>query len=282
VATGETGEAVEGAGRAGGDGFAGEKTAEVGGEVGGGGVAAGGFAFEALEDDRLEVDGDGGGEEAGRRGLGVVDERGEFGGGGAGERGAAGEEFEGDDAEGVEVARDAERGAAAGEGFGGEVVGRAEDAGFGGEVATDFELCGETEIGETGFVAVEEDVGRLEVAVEDALGVGGGEGDGDFAEERGGLAGREGPLAETVGEVAAVDVVHREIRVRGGAAGIVDGDDVRVAEAGDGLGFAEKTHFQIGGGALAEREGFEGDDAAEVALGGRRRRGPCRRGRVLR
>ena len=51
-----------------------------------------------------------------------------------------------------------------------------------------------------------------------------------------GLSGRLGDSAELLGEVAPVDELHREVGQAAGLAHVVDLDDVRMLEGGEGLG----------------------------------------------
>jgi len=67
--------------------------------------------------------------------------------------------------------------------------------------------------------------------------------------------------AQALGEAAALDVLHREVRLAVQLADVVDVDDVRVAQAGDGLGSWRKRSRspRVGAGAVAQH--LDGDDA---------------------
>ncbi len=78
---------------------------------------------------------------------------------------------------------------------------------------------------------VDEDVRRLDVAVDEAGRVGGVEGGGDTGEQGGGAIGVEAvPGGEAGGEVAAADQPHRDEHPALGLPGLEDGDDVGVVE----------------------------------------------------
>ncbi len=110
--------------------------------------------------------------------------------------------------------------------------------GFGrGVVPTDGELgaggiadTGDAEVGQLGPVGTEEDVGRLDVAVQHAATMGGIDRFAHRDHEIDGLAPRQRPSRHPVGQRATLDVLHDEVGVAvGGGAGVVDGDDVGMA-----------------------------------------------------
>jgi hypothetical protein len=96
-------------------------------------------------------------------------------------------------------------------------------------------VLGEAPVDDDGLAELaDEDVGGLEVAVDDALAVGVGDrlGDGEHVgQERRGVRGGLAP-ADEVGEGAPGDELHRvEGLAVGPASGLVDGDDRGVLEA---------------------------------------------------
>ncbi len=221
---------VDPARRAGADRLAVEETVEILGEVAGRFVAPGGVLLQALGDDGLEVLG-------GRRHhltqrfrlfLDELDQdAGEV---GAGERGLAREQLVEDDAEAVDVRppverlplrrlwRDVARGAAdhAGAGEGDLVLGH-----------------GEAEVDDVGvdlapLVAGEQDVARLEVAVDEPGAVGGVDGAGGVAHELDLVGERQ--LVAQLAQAAPLDVLHGDVRPPLGLADLVDLADVGVGD----------------------------------------------------
>ena len=94
-----------------------------------------------------------------------------------------------------------------------------------------------TEVRQVGVaVAVDQDVLRLHVAVDDAVAMGRPQRAGDLGEHRRGAIGRQRPAGEHVGEAAGVDQAHHQVRGTGLAPVVVQRDDVRVLEPGDELG----------------------------------------------
>ena len=109
------------------------------------------------------------------------------------------------------------------------------------------EGSGDAEIGDLHRpVRADEDVGRLDVSVDEPGGVGETEGGGDFAGDLGGLLRVEvavGP--QDVGQRAPVDVLHGDEVRRGVLAPIEHVDDVRVVEVGRCLGFAAEALDEV-------------------------------------
>ncbi len=96
---------------------------------------------------------------------------------------------------------------------------------------------GHTEVGQVGeAVAVDEDVLRLHVAVDDTVAMGRAQRAGDLGEHGRGAIGRQRPAGEHVGEAAGVDQSHHQVRGTGLAPVVVQRDDVRVLQPGDELG----------------------------------------------
>src|SRR5690606_2064054 len=91
-------------------------------------------------------------------------------------------------------------------------------------------------------LAVDEDVLRLDVAVDDPLGVRGGERAADLDRVGDGLLDRQPPAAaDALLQRLALDVLEDDVGVAVVLAGVDDGDDVRVREAGGGAGLAPEA-----------------------------------------
>jgi hypothetical protein len=105
----------------------------------------------------------------------------------------------------------------------------------------------------------EEDVGGFEVAVDDALFVGGFEGFGDLFGYRERFGDGQGAL-----ERGAFDVFHDD----GVLFEAEDGGDIGVVEGGEGLGFALKAGEVIGVVGEGGGEDFDGDFAVEFVVAG--------------
>ena len=108
--------------------------------------------------------------------------------------------------------------------------------------------AGDPEVGDVDpAVAADEDVRRLDVAVDDAAVVGDLEGAGDVGGDAGGLARGEGPvLAQDRGEVLALDELHDDVRARRVFAEVEHGDDVRVAERRRGPRLVAEAREEVG------------------------------------
>ena len=249
-------------GERGGEGIA---TGEGGGDGQSGGGAAGGIGVEAAEDDALdggvEVLDDRGG--AGRRGLCL--EAGQLGDARGLEGALASEHFVEHDAEAVDVAAGGDLGAF--ELLGGHVSGRAA-ANLG---ALDLAgPAGEPEIHDADLAAaIDHDVGGLEVAVEHALLVRGGETGADAAREFEGLVGgKAADAAEQRGEILAVDELHGDVVEALVDADVVNAADVGVRDLAGDADFVEKTLEDGLGGADGFGQELERDGLAEDQVGG--------------
>ena len=118
-------------------------------------------------------------------------------------------------------------------------------------------------------LAGQQEVGRLDVAVDDALPVGVVEGLRRLDEDGAGLRDFEPALAEdVVGEVRPVDELHRQVVGIVDLVPLVQGDDVGVVEPGGVAGLAAEA-FE-GAGVVEEAGGkhLESNDAAEADVHG--------------
>ena len=98
-----------------------------------------------------------------------------------------------------------------------------------GEGGVSVEQPGQTEIADFRHpLGREEDVGRREVAMDDARSMGVVDGLGEQTEQLGGLSGGQGGIRQLACEAAAVDIFHREVRLPVRLADVVDLDDVGV------------------------------------------------------
>ena len=162
------------------------------------------------------------------------------------------------------------------------VLGGADDRGAA-EHAAVAERLGEAEVGEEGAVAFDQDVVRLDVAVDDAGGVGGVERFGDLAEQGDGAGRRQRPVAvDRPPQVAALDQAHRDDQLAVDLARVEDRHHRRMVEAGGEPGLAQEALAeavaagQLAGDHLQRHRPFE----ARGGWPGRRR--PSRRGRSAR
>ena len=259
VAPDELAGAVEDRVGACGDGVAVSEAREVGAEGLGGGVAAGGLLAEGGEDDGVEVAGEAAPEARGRvvgegaargRGVGVADEASVGVGEGAGDavgRGA-GEELVEDEAEGVDVGGGGD--GLAGDLLGAGVLGReAPDVGHGLEgLGGVVEDGGDAEVEEArASVVADDDVGGLEVSVDDEVGVGVLDGGADLVEEVEALVEGEVVVLGVVGDGLAVDELGDEEGLGVvGDAGVEEACDVGVVEGGEDLSLAPESSLEVG------------------------------------
>jgi hypothetical protein len=157
---------------------------------------------------------------------------------------AVSEQLEDDDAERVCVAAAVERFDAA-RLLGTHVRGRAHDA-RAAEGARALHHLRDAEVGEEGVAArVEEDVARLEIAVDDAARVRLVERLGHAADDAADLGEAERAARHAVEERAARHVAHHDERLFLVLAVVVDGDDVGVFERSDDLGFALEARAEL-------------------------------------
>ena len=116
-----------------------------------------------------------------------------------------------------------------------------------------------------------EDIGRLDVAMDHALGVGEGEGVGDAAHDQGGLRRRRPPafLAQ-LAQVAALQQLHRDVGAVVADAGIEHGDDVWMAEPAGGARFVDEEGVECLALALLDLdvEGLDRDQPGQQRIVG--------------
>ncbi len=198
-----------------------DRHTEGGCEGSGGGGTSCGVLGHARLDDAAQVRRD----RAGQRRDGIVDVRESRRDGRAGvERLAPGEHLVPHDTERVDVARAGRRPA---EGLlGSEVVRRAEHL-TGAGVPGAVDGAGDAEVGELDpALGREQDVGRLDVAVHDAGGVRGGQGQRSLSEDRAGLLRRHRAAGDELRERLSLDELHHEVGVAAVLAVVVDRRDV--------------------------------------------------------
>ena len=133
--------------------------------------------------------------------------------------------------------------------LGGHVIGRTDDGSATGLIRVVPDAFGQAEVGDLGTtVGGQEDVGRLEVAVDDPLHMGGVDGAGEDADGPRGLSDVLRPAIDVGGETASVDEFEGEVREAADLADVVDLDDVGVLEAGEGLGLLVEPRKGDGAG----------------------------------
>ena len=151
--------------------------------------------------------------------------------------------------------------------LGGHVAGRADHLAGEGVAVGDFEPLGQPEVGDLGDPgAVEQDVGRLEVAMHDAGLVRRVHGGCERGHQLGRRAARLGGAAQAVGEASPLEPFERHEGAAVGLAEIIDLDDVGMAEAGDGLGLDQEPGALLRPGVLPFADHLQGDDPVEPAV----------------
>jgi hypothetical protein len=116
---------------------------------------------------------------------------------------------------------------------------------------------------------VEQDVVRLEVAVDDAAVVGRLHPERHLGHQFGRRVGAQpAGRAEPLHEAAAFQALHRHVRVPVGLAAVEHLDDVRVADGGDRLGLGEEPGQLARVGVPAGEHHLEGDDAVQLDVPG--------------
>jgi hypothetical protein len=115
-------------------------------------------------------------------------------------------------------------------------------------------------------VAVDEAIGGLDVAVNDTLGVGGGEGVGNLAGEDEKHVDFDRLSGDAALEGQAFEELHGDEGVIAVLADFVDGADVGMVERGSGVSPAAKTFECVGVSGDVARKKFEGDETVEFGV----------------
>ncbi len=185
------------------------------------------------------------------------------------EGGPAGEQFVEDGAQGPDVGSRGQ-GRRRGGLLGGHVARRADDRPLvrqGPLLAAD--PLGQAEVGDVRLAAgIEEDVGRLEVAVQDAVPVGLMHRPRHRGHQAGGGPAVAGQPRQVAVEAAAVDQLHGEEGVALMPTGLVDGHDVGVIQAGQRPRLGVQKALDLLRRVPAGQDHLEGDDAVEADLAG--------------
>ena len=115
---------------------------------------------------------------------------------------------------------------------------------------------------------VEEDVGRLEVAVDHAVPMGILDRLGDLHQQRGGLAWRQRSVGDLLRQALPLDEAHREIMLALVLADLEDRHDPRMIEVGRRLGLGMEAPDVGLVGELAGQDHLECDGPVEAHLPG--------------
>jgi hypothetical protein len=186
-----------------------------------------------------------------------------------------GEHLVHDDAQGIDVRGGADHGAGAAGLFRAHVRRRAHDQ-TGGRLV----LAAHGRIEQFGHAEVEdlddrargafddEDVVRLEIAVDDAGVVGGVEGRGDLPHQFDGVVDADGAAGfHVTGELDAFEELHDQVEPAVGELAEVEHlDDVRIVDLVDGLGFGHEAVGHLGVGRERGHQDLDGDLAADVRV----------------
>jgi hypothetical protein len=263
------------AGPAGGDRLAVQEPADVLGQRPGRAVAPVGLLLQALQADGLHVVGHLGAALAGRGRValhvGAQDLHGVV----VGEGRRAGQQLVEDAAQGVDVGPAVELAVLAGGLLRGHVLGRAHGHAAAGERARAGAVLGlvhdlgQAEVGDPGLaVGRDHDVPGLEVAVDDAPGVGVVQGPGHLLDQLQALADVERLAGDDLVERVALDVVHGVVGLALEGLELVDGHDVGVLELGGAGGLAVEALHLLGRGVLGGEQHLHGHHPAELRVQG--------------
>ena len=153
--------------------------------------------------------------------------------------------------------------------LGRHVAGRAQDRARLGLPGVVFEPLHQPEVADLGLAACgQEDVGRLQIAMDDAAAVGVFHAVGQRSHQPGRLARRLRRAVDLLGQAAAGDVFEREEGLAVVFADLVDLDDVGMLQLGHGHGLAAEPR-QVGGAVMSPaRDHLERDDSLQPALAG--------------
>ena len=115
---------------------------------------------------------------------------------------------------------------------------------------------------------IEQDVLRLDVAVDDAFVVGELERLADLRDDRQRLLGRQPPGLLDLAQVAAVHEFHHQVMQRARLPEIMHGDDVRMVQAGQGAGFAVEPLGKAGVACCGRRQDLQRHQPVQGRLPG--------------
>ena len=153
--------------------------------------------------------------------------------------------------------------------FGRHEIGRAQHLAGQRHVRIHRQPLGQAEVGDAGLIRrINEDIGGLEVPVQDAVLMGVVHRLGNGLEVSRRAFGGQRSLADDLRQRAAFDIVHREVVLALVDTDLVDGDDVRMLQVGDGLGFGLEALHDFGLGELAGEHQLYRNDAVETLLTG--------------
>ncbi len=233
------------------------------------GVALPWVLFQALQADHLQVARHAGVEFPRRRGRLFLDLRQRVDHAVAGEGGLAGQKRVEDRSQSIDVGGGGDRPAAADGLLGRHVSWGAQDDSAGGHLGVRLDPLGQSEVGDLAVaLGVDQDVGRLEVAVENAPHVGVMYRLGHLGEQGGRgrwviFVGRQ-PL----GQAAAADELHGEVFLSVILTDLVDRYDTGMVQQCDRLGLVLEPAELIVAGENAGPDHLEGDGSVEADLAG--------------
>ena len=183
-----------------------------------------------------------------------------------GEQIGAGVEFFAANLFGRHVRHGAERRTGTGEMFGIDPEG-GESSGGGFGLDARVRNLGEAEVEDFGVAAFgDEEVGGLDVAVNDAFGMGGIEGVGNFDGEIEEAVQLHGAAGDEMLESLALETFHGDEGLAIFLADIMDGADVGMVESGGGFGFAAKAAEGLGIFSEVVGEKFQSYEAVEAGV----------------
>ena len=126
---------------------------------------------------------------------------------------------------------------------------------------------GQTEVGDLGrAVAGHQNVGRLQIAMDDPPAMGLGDGARQDLDQRGGPFGRPGRAVEPLRQAPPFKILELEIRPLVVVAEAVDLDDIGMAQLRDRLGLGKEANRSLVTGVLARQDHLERDHAVELDL----------------
>ncbi len=153
--------------------------------------------------------------------------------------------------------------------LGSHVAGRAQHEVGPREVRAGFERLGQAEVGDLGrAVVAQQDVGRLEVAVDDPQPVRLGDSARHLLEDPRRRDRGPGRTIDPPAQAARREVLHRVEGQAVALAPVVDLDDVGMPQPGDRFGLGQEALQRLLGGVPAGRDHLEGDPSAEADLAG--------------